>query len=296
MHDLRERNALLDTGFRIYERDKDAGGTLMGSALAVRLFLFFLPFMLLAVGLIGIVTQQFDATSPAPTYGISGSMAEYIEYSLNQQGTAPWFAAGIGLVGLATTGRSLSRALTLSSALSWQMGGKQKTAIRAIGVVVGLVVGLALTAAVVNRIRSSSGLAVASMSLAAVMPLYLVLWSLVYLALPRKTTDPGAALPGGLIVALVLTGLQSFTQLFLPNQIANSSSLYGSIGVLVAFLGWFFILGRVIAFSFAVNAVVYERLGSVSHLVFSLPGLRALPRRFPPVGRFFELDHVIDDG
>ena len=134
------------------------------------------------------------------------------------------------------------------------------------------------------------------MSLAAVMPLYLVLWSLVYLALPRKTTDPGAALPGGLIVALVLTGLQSFTQLFLPNQIANSSSLYGSIGVLLAFLGWFFILGRVIAFSFAVNAVVYERLGSVSHLVFSLPGLRDLPRRFPPVGRFFELDHVIDDG
>jgi uncharacterized BrkB/YihY/UPF0761 family membrane protein len=289
--ELRERVGAVDLAARIYERDKDAGGTLIGSALAVRLFLFFAPLVLFLVGLAGVVGRQADVSSPADAYGITGSMADYIDQALDQQGSAPWFAMSVGLVGIATTGRTLSRALTLSSALSWQLGGKQKLAVRAIGIVIGLVVGLALTAAIVNRIRESSGLAVASISLVAVLVVYLVLWSLLYLALPRGTSDPSAALPGAVLVALVLTGLQAFTQFFLPDQISSSSALYGSLGVLLTILGWFFVIGRVIALSFAVNAVVYERVGSLSTFVFDLPGLRAIPRRFPAVARFFELDH-----
>ena len=289
--ELRESVGVVDLGARIYERDKDAGGTLIGSALAVRLFLFFAPLTLFVVGVAGVVGAQTDVESPADDYGISGSMAEYIDQALTQQGSAPWIAMGIGLIGIATTGRTLSRALTLSSALSWQLGGRQKVPVRAIGIVIGLVVGLALAGAIVNRIRQSSGLAVASISMVAVLVIYLVLWSLLYLALPRGTTDPSAALPGAALVALVLAGLQAFTQFFLPGQISNSSALYGSLGVLLAMLGWFFLIGRVIALSFAVNAVVYERVGSLSTFVFDLPGLRSIPRRYPAVGRFFELDH-----
>ena len=51
---LRERVAIVDVGARVYERDKEAAGTLLGSALAVRLFLFFMPFVLLVVGLAGV--------------------------------------------------------------------------------------------------------------------------------------------------------------------------------------------------------------------------------------------------
>ena len=36
-------------------------------------------------------------------------------------------------------------------------------------------------------------------------------------------------------------------------------------------LGWFFIIGRAIAFAFELNAVIYERFGSITTAVFSLP-------------------------
>ena len=39
----------------------------------------------------------------------------------------------------------------------------------------------------------------------------------------------------------------------------------------------------------SVNAVVYERFGSISQFVFSLPVLRVLPRRWEWFRRFFQL-------
>jgi hypothetical protein len=85
------------------------------------------------------------------------------------------------------------------------------------------------------------------------------------------------------------------TQFYLPNQVSNASQLYGQLGVLVAFLGWFFFLGRSIAFACALNAVIYERVGSVSVVFFSLPVIRQIPQRVPAVGRYFALDHEPDD-
>ena len=118
-----------------------------------------------------------------------------------------------------------------------------------------------------------------------------MLWSLLYLALPRGTTDPGAALPGATLVAIVFAGLQAVSQLYLPNRIEGASAIYGTLGVAIAILGWFFIIGRTIAFSFAVNAVLFERIGTVSGLVFGLPVLRQIPARWAAFGRFFDLEN-----
>ena len=140
----------------------------------------------------------------------------------------------LGLVGIATTGRSLTRALLLSSALSWNLGGKQKIPVRAMAVVVGIIVGVAVIAAIMNRIRDATGIAVASVAFTGVAAVYGVLWSVLYMTLPRGTSDPGAALPGASIVAVVLACLQAVTQLYLPRQIEQASSLYGSLGVGIA--------------------------------------------------------------
>jgi uncharacterized BrkB/YihY/UPF0761 family membrane protein len=127
------------------------------------------------------------------------------------------------------------------------------------------------------------------MAFVVIAAVYVVLWSMLYLALPRGTPDPGAALPGATIVAIVLTLLQAVTQLVLPGQISDASAVYGTLGVAVVFLGWLFFVGRSMAFSFAVNAVIYEEIGSISGLVFGLPMLRVIPRRLPGLARFFDL-------
>ena len=84
--------------------------------------------------------------------------------------------------------------------------------------------------------------------------------------------------------------LQAITQLYLPDKLQRASSIYGTLGIVVVTLGWFFIVGRAIAFSFAVNAVLFERIGSVSGFVFGLPVLRLIPATWPGFARFFDLD------
>lgn len=286
--DVLERVPFGDTAVRVYERDKHAAGTLLGSALALRLFLFFVPSLLLLLGVAGLLGRYSSADSAA-YFGIGGPLGEEIDDAFEQDLVTPWVAIGLGLFGMATTGRSLTRALVLSSALSWQMGGDQRLRMRVIGVVIGIFVTLSLAWALVDVIRRGAGLAVVSVSFVGVAGVYVVLWSLLYLALPRTTTDPGAVLPGAAVVAVVMAGLQVATQLFLPQQIGGASSMYGVFGAVVAFLGWFFILGRVLAFTFALNAVLFEDVGSLSRFVFGLPLLRAIPRHSEAFARFFDL-------
>lgn len=288
---LREHSSLADTGVTVYERDRHAAGSLLGSALALRLFLFFVPMVLLVLGLLGLLGRFSNIDSAATHVGVTGEIADHLDETLDQGAVRPWLIAGTGLIGVATTGRSLTRALVVSSALAWQLGGKQKTGVRVIGTVVGLVVGLALLSVILNRIRLAAGVAVASMSFVGALAVYVVLWSLLFLALPRGTTDPGAALPGAALVATVLAGMQAISMFYLPGQIDRASAIYGAVGVATTTLGWFFILGRTIAFSFALNAVLFERWGSASKVVFAIPGIRAIPRRYAPVARYFDLQH-----
>jgi uncharacterized BrkB/YihY/UPF0761 family membrane protein len=292
---LRAHVTIVDVGVRVYERDKEAGGTMMGSALALRLFLFFMPFVLVVVGLAGLLGGPTDGTATSRNAGLSGTIRDYVDDAFAQSGRTPWIALVIGLTGMVTTGWSLTRAMVLSSALPWRMGGRQRIPIRALGIVVGFMVSASLSAAIVNRINQATGAAVASVSLIGMAAVYTVFWLLLFQALPRATTDPGASLPGAAFVGVVLALLQAFTQFYLPQRVTNSSQLYGQLGVMIAFLGWFFFVGRAVAFASALNAVIYEQVGSVSTLFFALPVIRQIPRRVPAVSRYFALDHDPDD-
>jgi uncharacterized BrkB/YihY/UPF0761 family membrane protein len=117
-------------------------------------------------------------------------------------------------------------------------------------------------------------------------------WFLLTMSLPRRTTDPGALLPGAILVAVAFAGLSWFMHIYLPDKITRMSETYGSLAISVATLGYFFSIGRLLAGAITVNAVVFERFGSLSHYLFAVPGLRAIPRRWPAVARYFDLDGV----
>ena len=63
----------------------------------------------------------------------------------------------------------------------------------------------------------------------------------------------------------------------------------GSLGVTFATLGYLFLVGRIMAGTLVLNAVLFEQLGSISELVFELPLIRRIPARFPKVAAFFDL-------
>jgi uncharacterized BrkB/YihY/UPF0761 family membrane protein len=290
---LRERygdRPLVDLGLRIYQRDRASAGSVVGAAVAFRLFLFFVPLLLFVVGLVGVLSRWVDADDINQQVGVAGSLAVQINSALSQPETSSWGATIFGLVGIAVAGRSLSKVLVAASCLNWNLPVRARASVRVVGGVVGLVVGIGLVAAIINRVRDDLGVAAAGASFVAAFIIYGLAWMAVSMMLPRATTDPGALLPGGALIGASFAGMQAVSQLYLPDRLGRASELYGAIGATIVTLGWFFFAGRVIVLAMAINAVVHERFGSISQVVFALPVLRILPRRFPWIRRFFDLE------
>ena len=82
--------------------------------------------------------------------------------AFSQSGSGPWVITAIGLFGLATAGRSLSRVLlSASAARVWRLPVERKAGARVMGAVAGLVVVMGLLGILINRARTDLGLAAA---------------------------------------------------------------------------------------------------------------------------------------
>lgn len=284
----RERGGVVDFGADLYDRDKDAHASVLGSAIALRLFLFVVPANVALMGLVGVLRLgsfvDDDAGASATTGAISKALVG-LPWTRSL-----WFLLS-GLVLTLMAGRSLAKVLGACAGGSWGMSARESK-VKSIAVVALTSVLLADVASTIvfNRLREAGGLPVATLSWVAVMATTMVAWFVMMMSLPRKVSDPGALLPGAALMAVGYTVLQWFMQFYLPNRIARTQDTFGELAVTVATLGNFFFIGRLMASSFVVTAVVYERWGSLSQLVFALPGLRRVAGRSPKLRAFFSLD------
>src|SRR6202167_3211773 len=122
-----------------FRRDRRAAGSVMSSALAFRLFLFFLPLLLLTIGVAGFASDVADARSANQAAGISGGLAKQVSMAFHQPGLTRWLAVLLGLWGVLVAGRSLSRVLYAASAAAWGLPPGSHARLRAVGAVAGLV-------------------------------------------------------------------------------------------------------------------------------------------------------------
>jgi len=287
---MRERSVIIEAIFVVYERDRISAGSVLGSAIAFRLFLFFVPTVVFGVGLIGVIAGYVDPDTVTETASLTGALADQIRSALSQSTTAAYISLLTGLFLMLTAGRTLAKALVASSSLAWLTGGKVTAKVKVVATIIGIVTSLTLASMVINKIRVELGGAVVSLSFGVIFVIYVVLLILLMSALPRRTPDPGALLPGAVLASLVLIGMQAISQLYLPDRLSGASELYGGIGVAIVTLGWLFIVGRTLALAFSANAALFDRFGSLSQPIFALPVLRALPRRSRSVRRYFGLD------
>ena len=280
---------VIDVGLRVYERDRDSAGTVVASAIAFRLFLFVVPLLLFVVGLAGFFAKHVTADD-VDQVGITGKLAAQINTALSQPNSTRWIAVGLGFLGIATTGRTLSKSLSQASCLAWRMPMHTKASVKVISSIVGLLAGVAILSTIVNRIRHDLGLAGAGVSLLAVFAIYTVFALVLASLLPRPTSDPGVVLPGAVLVGVTISGLQAVSQLYLPDKFSRASERYGAIGITVVTLGWFFLAGRMMVLAIVIDAVLFDRFGSITTFVFALPVVRILPRRWAWLRRQFALD------
>ena len=275
--DDRRGGVLVDVPLRMYERDGEIAGSVVGAALAMRLFTFFVPLLLLIVGLAGFVRGNLSQESLSDA-GVAGRLADQVQSALEQPSQTRWLALLSGFFGVVSTGRTLSKSMVQASCLAWRIPVHAKASARLFGAVVGMLAGVGLMSLIVNVVLDRSGVGVAGVSYLGAVAIYVVVWTAVMSQLPRAAESIGSLLPGAALTAVVLASMQAVSQLYLPSRFERASALYGAIGSAVVVLGWFFIMGRVMILSMELNAVVYERNGTVTEAVFDLPGLRQLAR------------------
>lgn len=279
-----------DLAVTYYERDRDTFASVLGAALAMRLFLFLVPFLAFAVGAVIAVFGGAGIDTIIEGSGVTGALAAQIRAATESTRAGGLALMASGIVLSLWAGRSLTRVLAACSAGAWRIAGRESRAtLRMAGTVTALVTLLVLLLVLMNRVREDFSLPVATTSWLLTAALMSIAWFVVSWSLPRRTSDPGALLPGAVLTGLTLTGLQWVMQYYLPGRIERASDLTGSLGITLATLGYLFLVGRVMASSLILNAVVWERLGSITGFVFGLPVLRRIPERSPRFARFFDL-------
>ena len=185
-YDKYKDRPVVDVCVRVFYRDRDSAGTLVGSAVAFRLFLFFVPMLLFFTGLLGFLADHIDRADISNA-GISGGLASQIEAALEQPASTRWVATLLGLFGMAWAGRSLTKALVAASCLAWQLPVRTKASPKVMGAIAGLVAGIALVATVVGRLRDN-GIAIAGMSFLVGFGFYAVAWLVLTALLPAGST------------------------------------------------------------------------------------------------------------
>ena len=83
----RERHVLVELGVKLYERDRDSFGSVLGSAIAMRLFLFTASLSVAAVGLVNLVTRGNGMGGVMTSAGITGQVASQVDAAAS--GSAP---------------------------------------------------------------------------------------------------------------------------------------------------------------------------------------------------------------
>jgi uncharacterized BrkB/YihY/UPF0761 family membrane protein len=256
LEDARKRSRALDAAFIAYERDVEAGGSVLAAAVGFRLFLFLVPYMFVFVAGFGIIAETSDRSPSAVARdtGIGGLVAQAISDVAGGSTFERVTALVIGVIATFLAARALYKVLRISHALVWgiTLNTPAKANRRALGVVgfaaIALVGGAAL-----GGLREASfavGLLV-TVLFAAVVGAF---WLLCSWHLPHAAPHWSALLPGAVVVAVGTEVLHLVTVYWVAQLISSKSQTYGTIGTALALLVWAYVAGRLIVSAAVLNA------------------------------------------
>lgn len=299
---IREERPLIDFTADTFDLDQEAEGSVLGSAVALRLFLFVIPATVVLVALINLINLGNVLDSHLTGSIVTGEIARTVS-------TASWWSSlWIVLTGLVLTlwaGRSLARVLGACSGAAWRLPPrKRKVSPLSVVALTAILFTTVAASSISSGLRDRGVITAALIAWPSIIGLMGLSWFLIMMTLPRGTSDPGALLPGAAVFGIAYAGLAWFMELYLPNRVSRTTDTLGAMAITVATLGYFFFIGRMMTAALVLSASTFERFGSLSRLVFGWPLLRRIPRRYAKFRRFFDIpieggptdDTPIEDG
>jgi len=253
-----------EIGWRTLRRDASIGGSVLGAALAYRIFVWLLPFVLVVVLTLALVVDQTDGNigEAVRDAGLTGFVASSVADAA--QGTRGW-AVAIGLVAalfvLAYQSSALLRAVRAVTALAWGTAGDAHVEPRTLR---------APLPRLARRVHRSRGLGSSDPTRARLpagpprqpgrvrrRPDDALARALLVPASTRRR-PLARARTGALAVGAGVAAIGLFNTLVLFPWLSEREETYGVLDVAAGLLFGFFLIGRTMELAAALNATLAE--------------------------------------
>lgn len=266
MEKLKERLAdvpVLGALLRIQERFGEIQGTALANGIALQAFLSLIPLLLVAIAVTGFIAEG-DANFTGDVidaFGLppEGDTAENLDTAIDNAQESRRAASVVGLLGLLWSGLAVIAAVQRAIDRAWQTKAEGlKDKLGAILWLIGAALIFLASFAVTTVLNFLPGfLAPVSILVGLSVNVGLFLWT--FTKLGRAPVGWRALLPGALVCAVGFEVLKLVGSLLVPRLVANSSALYGSLGIVIALLAWLAFFGRLIVYGAVVNVIRYEQ-------------------------------------
>lgn len=255
----RESSSVIDAAFRAIERDVRSGGAVLAGALAFRLFMFMVPYVLVLVLVLGAASDlsKYSASKLAQSLGITGVIARSVSDAARLTGFSRLVSLVVASFALFLASRALLKVLRATHALVWDQVPKHRSTSR--GALV-LIAALALATALIGLIgyiRNHSGITgiIASVAFTAVP---FLIWLFISTKLPHAPGSSWKDLwPGAVVFAIGIELLHLFTVYWVVDEVSTKQERYGILGVALALLLWAYLMGRIVILAAVVNQAVW---------------------------------------
>jgi uncharacterized BrkB/YihY/UPF0761 family membrane protein len=255
---------IAEMGWRTMRRDASIGGSVLGAALAYRIFIWLLPFALALILTLTLIAghDQSAIANLVENAGLTGFIAKSVNEATD--GTRSWAVASAlvaTLFVLAYQSSALLRSIRAVTALAWSLpvGRVSRPTRSTLLFLVWLVAFMAVSASAAP-IRHALGfpldIFVNIIVYGAGLP---ALWLLLsWFLLPHGAAHWSDLVPGAIAVGVEVGVISLFNSLILFPWLTEREETYGVLGITAGLLFGFFLIGRAMELSAALNATLVE--------------------------------------
>jgi membrane protein len=261
----------------VQERFDEIHGGSLAAAVTLASFVSLFPLVLVAIAVVGFFASTTPDLSDQVTsfLGLArvGTAAEAIETAIGTAEESRAAASIIGFVGLLWSALGLVAALQYAYDSVWQVTGRGlKDKIFALAWFLGAALVFVASFAVTTVVRILPPLfAPLNLVVGLGVSFGLFLWTAKVLC--NRDVGWRPLIPGALLGACGLELLKVVGGIYVPQAVASSSALYGSIGIVFAILAWLLFFGRLIVYSATLNVVLWERRHGTVCVPVQVPNL-----------------------
>lgn len=265
LQQLGERWPALGTALGTQQRFAEVNGSFVSAAITVSIFISVFPLLLVAIAVIGHLASGDAGWADRFADGLSltGAARETVVDAVDRASSSRRAASVVGLLGLLWSGTGVGLALQRGVRAPWQepargIRDRLQALLWLITAGIGFAAALALTSALnwlPDQVPGAAGWILAIVSGLAI-GFGLFLW--MFWGLSTRNVEVRALIPGAVLAAVGFEILKFVGTIYVPRLVAQSSSLYGPLGIVFALIAWLMIFARLIVYASTLNAVRFE--------------------------------------